>query len=49
MDDFLAEKFRIECEEPIHFQIGGDSQGMRTEVAAETTARALRLIDFNQL
>lgn len=48
MDDYLVENFRIECEEPMHFQIGGDSQGMRTEVAAETTARALKLIDFNQ-
>ncbi len=49
MDDFLVESFRIECEEPVHFQIGGDSQGTRTEVRAETTSRALRLIDFNQL
>jgi diacylglycerol kinase family enzyme len=49
MNDFLVEKFRIECEEPVHFQIGGDSQGMRTEVSAETTSRTLRLIDFNQL
>jgi len=49
LSDFLVEHFRIECEEPMDFQIGGDSRGTRTQIEAKTTKRTLRVIDFNQL
>jgi diacylglycerol kinase family enzyme len=44
--DFLLEEFRIECEKPVDFQIGGDSQGTRRIVEAKVTPTPIQLVDF---
>jgi hypothetical protein len=36
----------IECETPMEFQIGGDSQGTKRSVRARVTKEAVDLVDF---
>lgn len=45
--DFLVEGIRIECQRPVDFQIGGDSQGQRTMVEASVTPYPIQLVDFS--
>jgi diacylglycerol kinase family enzyme len=44
--DFMVQAIRIECEEPIAFQIGGDSSGLRSSIEARVTDQPLDLVDF---
>lgn len=44
--DFMVKEFRIECEKPVDFQIGGDSQGTRRVVEAKITPYPIQLVDF---
>jgi diacylglycerol kinase family enzyme len=44
--DFIVQAIRIECEEPIAFQIGGDSRGLRSSIEARVTDQPLDLVDF---
>jgi diacylglycerol kinase family enzyme len=46
LSDFLVEDIVIECATPMEFQIGGDSQGPRSNVHARVTAEPLQLVDF---
>lgn len=46
LSDFLVEEISIECSEALEFQIGGDSQGLRSTVRARVTPEALDLVDF---
>lgn len=47
MSDYSVEHFRVECDKPLDFQIGGDSRGTRHKVEARVTRYPLKLVDFN--
>ena len=44
--DVLAERVRVECAEPIPFQIGGDPYGERTSVEIAISDKPIRVVDY---
>jgi len=46
LKDFAVDRIVIEMKEPTELQIGGDSQGLRSQIEASVTRRPIDLVDF---